>query len=65
MVENINIDAIKKEAILKLDIEKTSEYVPVTVKFDASKSEVDGENIVKFIYDYGDGRTEERDAVNP
>jgi len=50
---------------LKLDIEKTTEYVPLVVRFDASKSYIKDDNIVKFIYDYGDGTIEERDAINP
>ena len=63
--EFIYIEAIKKDAILKLDIEKPTDYVPVTVRFDASKSYIKNDDIVKFIYDYGDGTTEERDAINP
>ncbi len=64
--EYIYIDSIKKEAILDLEIIPSDNwYIPITVKFDASKSEVKWENIVKFIYDYWDGTPpEERDAVN-
>lgn len=62
--EKIYIQAIKKDAIIKLNIEKDTQYVPVTVRFDASQSSVLGEDIVKFEYDYGDGITEERDAIN-
>jgi hypothetical protein len=28
-------------------------------------SQVQNDDIVKFIYDYGDGVVEERDAINP
>ena len=63
--EFIYIEAVKKDAILKLDIEKPTDYVPVTVRFDASKSYIKDDDIVKFIYDYGDGIIEERDAINP
>lgn len=56
---------MKKDAILNLDMDYASRYVPVTVKFDASKSYIKNDDIVKFIYDYGDGITEERDAINP
>ncbi len=62
--EKIYIQAIKKDAILKLDIEKDTEYVPVTVRFDASASSVLAQDIIKFEYDYGDGIVEERDAIN-
>jgi PKD repeat protein len=37
----------------------------VIVKLDGSKSIVKNENIVKFIWDYWDGITEERDAIVP
>lgn len=63
--EKIFIEAVKKEAILNLKIEKESDYVPVLVRFDASLSQVKNDDIVKFIYDYGDGVKEERDAINP
>ena len=63
--EFIYIEAIKKDAILKLDIEKPTDYVPVVVRFDASKSYIKNDDIVKFIYDYGDGTIEERDSINP
>jgi PKD repeat protein len=52
--EKIYIEAVKKEAILDLKIEKPSDYVPVIVRFDASRSEIKDDNIIKFIYDYGD-----------
>lgn len=63
--ENINIELIEKEALLVLDVKSESEYAPTMVSFDASLSKVNDDNIVKFIYDYGDGVTEERDAKNP
>ncbi len=63
--ETIYIEAIKKEAILDLKIEQESDYVPMNVRFDASKSFIKDDDIVKFIYDYGDGVKEERDAINP
>lgn len=66
ITEKIYIEAVKKEAILDLKIEKPSDYVPVIVRFDASLSQVKDDNIIKFIYDYGDGSApEERDAINP
>lgn len=63
--EYVYVEGIKKEAILDLQIELESNYAPVTVRFDASKSLIKNDNIVKFIYDYGDGVVEERDAINP
>lgn len=66
MKEIIYINSIKKEALLDLEIKPSEEeYVPVTIQFDASKSEIKDENITKFIYDYWDWtEPEERDAVN-
>lgn len=64
--EKIYITAEKKEAILDLKMSYSSDYAPVTVTFDASKSEVKWKDISKFIFDYGDGTPpEERDAINP
>ncbi|MCD5380698.1 PKD domain-containing protein [Candidatus Gracilibacteria bacterium] len=63
--ETIYIESIKKDSILNLVITPENNYVPTSVRFDASKSEVKGKNIEKFIYDYGDGFVEERDAINP
>jgi PKD repeat protein len=63
--EQIFIEWLKKEAIINFDITKNSDYVPVVVSFDASKSQVKNDNIEKFIWDYGDGITEERDSIVP
>ena len=63
--EKINFEFVKKEAIVDLQIKSDSEYVPALVWFDASLSQVQNDDIVKFIYDYGDGVVEERDAINP
>jgi len=63
--EQIFIEWLRKEAIIRFDITKESSYVPVAVSFDASKSQVKNEDIEKFIWDYGDGFSEEWDAVNP
>jgi PKD repeat protein len=63
--EKIFIEAIKKDAIINFNIKKDNSYAPVVVKLDASKSIVKDENIVKFIWDYWDGITEERDAIVP
>lgn len=58
--QKVYIQAVKKEAIIDFKIEKSSNYAPITVKFDASLSQVKGDNIIKFIYDYGDGIIDER-----
>ena len=63
--EYIYIEAIKKEALLDLKIEKDSQYTPVVVRFDASKSQVKNEDIVKFIWDFGDWIITEWDWVVP
>ncbi len=63
--EQIFVEWLKKEAIIDFAITKESNYVPVVVSFDASKSQVKDENIEKFIWDYWDGISEERDAVVP
>lgn len=65
LTEFIYISWVKKEAILNLKMEFDSIYAPVTVRFDASESFIKNDNIVKFVYDYGDGISEERDAINP
>jgi len=66
MSEFINIQWVKKEAILSLDIIKDTEYVPAIVKFDASKSKVKNDNIVKFIFNYWDWTwDQEGDSINP
>lgn len=65
ITEKIFIEAIKKEAIVDFDIIKNSDYVPVIIWFDWSKSQVRDSNISKFIWDYGDWVKEERDAVVP
>ncbi len=63
--QKIYIEAVQKEAIVDFVINKNSEYTPVVVGFDASRSSVKDSNIAKFIWDYGDWEIEERDAVVP
>lgn len=65
LTEKIYIEWVKKDAILSLKIEKENNYAPITVRFDASKSSVKNEDIVKFTWDYGDGITEERWSIVP
>lgn len=63
--EKINLEFITKEAIIVLNLKADSEYAPAVVSFDASLSKIKDDNIVKFIYDYGDGIVQEGDAINP
>lgn len=61
----ILLELIEKEAIVSFEVKTDSEYTPTIASFDASVSKVKWDNIVKFIYDYGDGIIEKRDAINP
>lgn len=61
--EIIYVEAIKKQQEIDFKINQPSEYAPVIVWFDASKSYVKDGNITKFIWDFGDGIKEEGDAV--
>lgn len=61
--EYVYIEWIKKDNVVDIQIEKDSDYVPVIVRFDWSKSRVKNSDIVKFIWDYWDGVKEERDAI--
>jgi len=63
--EFILVQWVKKDAILDLQLEYDSNYAPVVVRFDASKSFIKNDDIIKFIYDYWNGIVEERDAINP
>lgn len=63
--DKINIEFVEKDAIVLLEVKTDSEYAPAIASFDASKSKVKNDNIIKFIYDYGDWVIEERDAINP
>ncbi len=63
--EFIYIEWVKKDAVVDFKIEAETDYTPVTVRFDASKSTIKNDDVVKFEYDYGDGIVEVRDAINP
>ena len=65
ITETIHITATNKESILDLQILKSTSYVPVIVRFDASESIVNWKDIEKFIFNYGDWTDpEERDSKN-
>ena len=61
--EKIFIEWVQKEAILNLKIEKTGNYAPSIVKFDASRSIIKDEDIAKFVWDFGDWIVHEWDAI--
>ncbi|MDP5039207.1 MAG: PKD domain-containing protein, partial [Candidatus Gracilibacteria bacterium] len=63
--QKITIQAEKRDHNLILELYQDSDYTPTNVRFDASKSSVENDDIVKYIYDYGNGIIEERDAINP
>ena len=64
--QRINIQSVKKDAILKLKITPRNKYVPTFVRFDASLTQIKWKDIEKFVYDYGDWTAlDERDAINP
>lgn len=66
VTETILIEAVKKDAVLRLVIDPQDQYAPTVVRFDASRSQIKDEDIAKFIFDYGDGTPpEERGAINP
>ena len=65
IVEKVYIGAVRKEAIISLRVNTNTQYAPATVSFDASLSFIRDDDIVKFIYDYGNGVIEERNAINP
>lgn len=61
--ETIYIEAIKKEHNIVFKVKQNTEYSPAIIWFDASQSTVKDANISKFLWDFGDGITEESDAV--
>lgn len=63
--EFIDLEALEREVMLNFSIDYDSDYAPVIVKFDASRSQIKGQDIIKFVYDYWDWTPpEERDAIN-
>lgn len=63
--EKIFFEGVKKEAVIDFDIKNDSNYTPIIVRFDASKSSVKNDDIVKFVWDYWDWVVEWRDAIVP
>jgi PKD repeat protein len=64
IVERIIIDIERKSLMPRLEVSKTSDYVPSLVTVDASQSEAENGEIKKFIFDFGEGRTSaEGDAI--
>lgn len=63
--KSLNLDVTDREVTLDFEIKPESLFAPTIVSFDASKSKIKWQNIVKFIYDYWDGlEPEERSAIN-
>ncbi|MDD2515702.1 MAG: PKD domain-containing protein [Candidatus Gracilibacteria bacterium] len=54
--EKIVIDAKQKDISIKLNVNMESEQVPAVVRFDASASQARKGKIVRYIYDFGDGK---------
>lgn len=62
--ENILLDLEQKNLSANLKISSSSDYVPSKVTVDASQSRSEYSEIIKFIYDFGEGRpAAEGDAI--
>lgn len=62
--DNIMLDLERKNLTPILKISKNSDYVPARVTVDASESLAEYSEIIKFIYDFGEGRpAAEGDAI--
>ncbi len=59
-VDSITIDVERKTLIPRLTLLQTSDYIPTTVTVDASQSWSENNEIIKFIYNFGEGK---QDAV--
>lgn len=56
VTENVLLDLERKNLSAFLKVQASSDYVPVRVIVDASESHSEYSEIVKFIYDFGEGR---------
>jgi PKD repeat protein len=56
--DNITIDVERKTLIPRLNIIQSSDYVPTSVTVDASQSWSENNEIIKFIYNFGEGKAE-------
>lgn len=56
--DTVILDLERKNLVPVLKIQKSSDYVPSRVTVDASQSQSEYSEIVKFIFDFGEGRPE-------
>lgn len=54
--DSITIDVERKDLLPKLFIETTSDYIPARVTVDGSQSRSEHGEIIKFVYNFWDGR---------
>lgn len=54
--DSIIIDVERKDLIPRMNIQASSDYVPVHVTVDGSESKSENGEIIKFIYNFGDGK---------
>ncbi len=54
----VTVDVEHKTLIPRLSIITKSDYVPASVTVDASQSWSENNNIIKFIYNFGEGKTD-------
>ena len=56
--DNVTIDVERKTLIPRLNIIQNSDYVPVSITVDASESWSENNEIIKFIYNFGEGKAD-------
>lgn len=54
--DSIIIDVERKDLIPRIKIISTSDYVPARITVDGSESKSENGEIIKFIYNFGDGK---------
>ncbi len=55
-VDTVRLDLERKELYATLKVNTSSDYVPARVTVDASESHSEYSEIIKFVYDFGEGR---------
>jgi PKD repeat protein len=56
--DNITVDVEHKTLIPRLSVITKSDYIPASVTVDASQSWSENNNIIKFIYNFGEGKAD-------
>lgn len=56
--DNITVDVERKILIPRLSVIQNSDYVPASITVDASQSWSENNEIIKFIYNFGEGRAD-------